>query len=149
MKLRTLGEIFEHQQKLIKNTAKIEWLRSQDGMGLRWFVKLAHTDIKWGLPEGHPPFKQDKGPVGLSPSNLLRELRIFYLFFDVPENTTPQLRREQLFQQLLERLDASETELLLALKDGTFATQYRCPKKVVEEAFPGIFDAPLQLHFLR
>lgn len=149
MKAKTLGEIFEHQKTLTKTKDKVEWLRAHASPGLFWWLQMCHNGTKWSLPEGAPPFTQDKGPVGITPSHLLRELRVLYLFFESVPNNLPQYRKEQLFRDLLERLDVNETALLIAAKDGSFGKTYRCTVPVVKEAFPGLLEAPFNPKYVR
>lgn len=147
--LRSLGEIFEKQQKLIKITDKVQNLRENDSPGLRYLLALAHSEHEWLLPEGAPPYKIDPGAHGLTPSNLLREMRTLYIFLKGGNDTLTQMRREQLFQQLLERLHKTEAEMIIAVKDKKFVNKYRVPKNIVNDAFPGLLDQPVSVKFHR
>lgn len=150
MKKRTLGELFEHLTTLSKQADKTACLREHDSTSLRYFLGLAHSGVEWILPDGAPPFTPDGAPLGYSPSNLMRELRTMYLFLKGGgADHLNQLRREQLFQQMLERLHSSEVQLLLSVKDKTFGTKYRCSKAVVNAAFPGLLDNPFPIRLLR
>jgi hypothetical protein len=144
---RTLGEILEKQQKLIKIPDKIQNLKENDSPALRYLLALAHSDIEWALPEGAPPFKPDPGPHGMTPSNLIKEMRTLYLYLKGGNDNLNQLRREQLFQQLLERVHKTEAEVLIAIKDKKFVNKYRVPKSVVEEAFPGLLAQAVSVKF--
>ena len=148
MKARQLGEILTHQKTLTKAADKVAWLQGHYSTGLGYLLKLAHSDVEWEMPPGAPPFKQDVGPIGLTPSHLLRELRILYLFIKGGSPVLPH-RREQLFQQLLERLHVDEVAIVLALKDGKFPSTYRCTKAVVNEAFPGLLEQQFDLRYFR
>ena len=148
MKARQLGEILTHQKTLTKTADKVEWLQKHYSTGLGYLLKLAHSDAEWDIPPGAPPFKPDIGPIGLTPSHLLRELRVLYLFVKGGSPVSPH-RREQLFQQLLERLHVDEVAIVLALKDGKFPSTYRCTKAVVNEAFPGLLDQKFELRYFR
>jgi hypothetical protein len=148
MKARQLGEILAHQKTLNKFVDKVAWLRQHYSPGLGYLLKLAHSSHEWDLPPGAPPYKQDAGPIGLTPSHLLRELRVFYLFIKGESEITGR-RREQLFQQMLERLHGDEVAIVLSIKDGKFASTYRCSKTVVDEAFPGLLEQPFSSRFLR
>lgn len=148
MKARQLGEILTHQKTLIKTADKVTWLREHYSTGLGYLLKLAHSKVEWDLPIGAPPYKQDSGPIGLTPSHLLRELRVLYLFFKGESPITAR-RREQLFRHLLERLHSDEVSIVLSIKDGKFAGTYRCTKAVVDEAFPGLLEQPFSSRFLR
>ena len=154
MKARQLGEILTHQKTLTKITDKVAWLQKHHSTGLTYLLAMAHAGLEWDLPEGAPPFKQDSGPIGLTPSHLMRELRIIYLFVKGGSEAcgyTPVLphRREQLFQQLLERLHSDEVAIVMALKDGKFPSTYRCSKAVVDGAFPGLLDQRFELRYFR
>ena len=78
----------------------------------------------------------------------MRELRILNLFVKGGAPVLPH-RREQLFQQLLERLHGDEVANVMALKDGKFPSTYRCTKAVVNGAFPGLLDQPFDLRYFR
>lgn len=146
---RTLGEVLEKQQKLIKIPDKIQNLKDNDSPALRYLLAVAHSNIEWALPEGAPPYKVDPGAHGLTPSNLHKEMRTLYLYLRGGNDTLNQLRREQLFQQLLERLHKTEADILIAIKDKKFVNKYRVPKSIVDEAFPGLLEQPVPIKFLR
>ena len=78
----------------------------------------------------------------------MRELRVLYVFVKGGSPVAAR-RREHLFQQLLERLHSDEVAIVLALKDGKFASTYRCTKAVVDEAFPGLLEQPFNLRYFR
>ena len=148
MKARQLGEILTHQKTLTKTTDKVAWLQKHHSTGLTYLLALAHAGLEWDLPPGAPPFKQDPGPIGLTPSHLMRELRILYLFIKGGSPIKPH-RREQLFQQLLERLHSDEVAIVMALKEGKFPSTYRCTKAVVNGTFPGLLDQRFELRYFR
>ena len=148
MKARQLGEILTHQKTLTKTTDKVAWLQKHHSTGLTYLLAMAHAEVEWDLPPGAPPFKQDPGPIGLTPSHLMRELRILYLFVKGGSPVLPH-RREQLFQQLLERLHSDEVAIVMALKEGKFPSTYRCTKAVVNGAFPGLLDQPFVIRYYR
>lgn len=146
----TLGEVFDKTRNLKTNEEKQAWLRKNAGPGVYYILKLAFNKPKWLLPEGAPPYKQDPGQAGLVPSHLMRELKLIYLFLEGGGNTRlTQLRREQLFQQVLERMDKTENEVFLSLKDGNFATKFKISRKVVDDTFPGLLETVMSLKFLR
>lgn len=149
LKNKSLGEVFERQSKLVKIADKIENLQQNNTPAMRYILQLAHSDVKWVLPEGQPPFTPDPGAYGLTPSNLFRELRTLYLFVENGSPAITRLRREQLFVQLLERIHKSEAEMLIALKDKKFVNKYRCPKNVVDAAFPKLLEQPFNIRFIR
>lgn len=78
---------------------------------------------KFDLPEGEPPYKKDSAPIGMSPGNLMMELRRFYIF--TPERELSKVRKETLFIQLLENIHPSEATLMCAIKDQTLTKLYK------------------------
>jgi hypothetical protein len=76
---------------------------------------------KWLLPEGIPPYREDAAPVGMARANMWMEIKKFDRFMRADLNN---LRREQLFIQLLEELHPAESKLMLAIKDQTIPSLY-------------------------
>lgn len=96
----------------------------KDHTGLKVIFDYAFNPAKkFDLPEGEPPFKQDAAPIGMSPANLMMELRRLYVF--TKERELEKVRRETLFIQLLENLHPSEAKLLCAVKDQTLPKLYK------------------------
>ena len=79
------------------------------------------SNLKWDLPETTPPYKVSVEPLNMAPSNLSLEVRKFYIF---RRKDLKPIKREQLFIQMLERLDRTEQEILLALKDQSLTKLY-------------------------
>lgn len=73
------------------------------------------------LPEGDPVFREDPAPIGMSPANIIMELKRLYVFRRADLNPT---RREILFIQLLENVHPTEARLLLAIKDQNLGKLY-------------------------
>ena len=147
-----LSEVFLGLKKRIKKADKIAWLQKYAGFPLFYVLWLIYGGkAEWLLPEGAPPYKPYEGFRGRSdgaPSTIARELRRFYLFLKGTGDTLNQLKREKIFQQMLEEMPPAEAELFIAIKDGTAPKTYKCSKAVVEEAFPGIFNAPFTNHYI-
>lgn len=79
------------------------------------------SNLKWDLPETTPPYKVSVEPLNMAPSNLSLEVRKFYIF---RRKDLKPMKREQLFIQMLERLDRTEQQILLALKDQSLTKLY-------------------------
>lgn len=95
----------------------------KDNQALKIIFEYAFlTNKKFDLPEGEPPFKRDAAPIGMSPGNLMMELRRFYIF--TPERELPKFKKEALFVQLLESVHPSEAKLLVAIKDQNLSSLY-------------------------
>jgi hypothetical protein len=80
-----------------------------------------NSSLKWDLPETNPPFKAAIEPLNMAPSNLTLEVRKFYIF---RRKDLKPAKREILFIQMLERLDAKEQEILLAIKNQNLTSLY-------------------------
>ena len=76
---------------------------------------------KFILPETDPPFKPDAAPIGMSPTNIMQELRRFYVFC---RKDLTAVRREGLFIQLLETTHPDEAKLLLHIKNQNLTDLY-------------------------
>lgn len=161
MPRRLFSEIFETNKKLKTNAEKSEWLKKNAGKPLFYLLWLAFSDkVKWLLPEGVPPYtawETARGDApgrrnrpGSEPSDLLRELRRLYVFLDGEGggNNLTQLRREKIFQEVLEGLSKSEVNVLVAVKDKKLDKEYKLSRKLLDETFPGLLDAPFTLRFI-
>lgn len=89
---------------------------------------------KFLLPEGDPPYRKDAAPLGMTPGNLMMELKKLYIFV---RKDLKSSRREQLFIQLLEAVHPDEAKLLLAIKDQNITKLYKSitHKLVYENGF--------------
>ena len=90
---------------------------------LRLLFEYAYDPLKkMVLPEGDPPYKEDVAPIGMSPGNLMMEVKKLYIFC---RTDLTALRRESIFVQLLEGLHPSEAKLILAVKDQDLTKLYK------------------------
>jgi hypothetical protein len=95
----------------------------KDNTALRLLFEYAYDpEKKMVLPEGNPPYKEDAAPLGMSPANLVMEMKKLYVFC---REDLSALRRETLFVQLLEGLHPTEAKLVLAIKDQDLSTLYK------------------------
>lgn len=142
-----LGEIFVRLSKMTKNAEKVEWLRKQASPSLFYILKLAFSEVEWNIPSDAPPFKQWTGKPGAEPGTLMLELRRMYIFLAGGADTLPRYRREMKFQSILEALNGDEVAVLISTKDKRLDKQFNFTRKVVEEAFPGLLEEPVNIHF--
>ena len=90
---------------------------------LRLLFEYAYDpEKKMILPEGVPPYKEDSAPIGMSPGNLMMEVKKLYIFCRADLTA---LRRESIFVQLLEGLHPTEAKLILAVKDQDLTPLYK------------------------
>ena len=91
------------------------------------------------LPEGEVPYTPNDAPLGTDHTRLEQEYRGLYRFFKGGDSRLKPLKRESMFDQLLEGLSAEEAELLCLVKDGKMGDKYkRITKTVIQEAYPSI-----------
>ena len=84
------------------------------------------------------PFTANEAPKGTEHTRLIHEYRKLFRFVKGGDNTLKQMKREQMFIQMLEGLHSEEAELICLVKDKSLQDKYRVTKAVVEEAFPQI-----------
>ena len=135
MTTKALSTIIEEveKQKTVEKQAKI--LQENSSKALKMIVGFAmDPTVKWLLPEGEPPHKplvQSTDTEG----RLIGDIRMLNYFVDSEEGRPiKQLRREQLFVQLLESVDPKDAKLLIRVKDK----KLKIKKEAVKIAFPGI-----------
>lgn len=93
-----------------------------DGGPLAVLFKHAFLgDHKFLLPEGQPPFTPSKEPIGLTPSNMLAEIRRFYV---LTRRDLRPMKRETVYIQMLESVHPEEAKILQAIKDQNLTKLY-------------------------
>lgn len=129
--------ITEILEEINKDTKAIEKYKD-NGLIKTIFEHAFDPEKKFILPDGIPPFKEDPAPIGMSPGNLLMEIRRLYIFCRAD---LPTIRRETLFIQLLENIHPSEAKVVLAIKDQNLPSLYKnITHKLVYEA--GLITTP-------
>ena len=102
---------------------------------LRWNFDRA---IKSLLPEGEPPFDKERKD-GDSPQALWSYLKMFPNFVDSAQGRQlPELKRENLFIEMLDALDLEEANVIVLAKDGKLDEKYDITIDVVNAAYPDI-----------
>jgi hypothetical protein len=90
------------------------------------------------VPSGDVPYNPNEAPAGTEHTNLEHESRLFHHFIKGGNDNLNQLRREQMFIQLLEGLHKDDAQVLCMVKDKQLGKRYKVTKNVVAEAFPQI-----------
>ena len=139
MKKLGISEILKLASSMKDDDAKIACLRQNASPTLHAILRGAFDPgIKWLLPEGNPPYK----PCELvdQHSRLYTETRKLYLFIEGGNPNLKQIRREQLFIELLEAVDPEDAKLLLSIKDKELHYP-GITKDLINQAFPGLIPA--------
>lgn len=136
------GKLLMHEVLTKVNNAKdkpkkIAVLKENDSPQLRQVLKGAFDPkIKWDLPEGIPPYKENEAPIGTEHTTLFDETRKLFRFVEGGDNTLSKTRKETMFIQVLEALEKNEAKALIAVKDKELNKHYKgLTENVVKEAF--------------
>lgn len=138
MKL-AMSEILEKASKIKSKEQKIEFLRLHYSKPFHEVLAYGYDPrVRWTLPEEAPPYIPLKDAGEDARGMLYTEARKFYLFVERPGYPAPnQLKKEQLFVQLLETVYPGDAELILLLKNK------KLPKGItqalIEEAY-GVYN---------
>ena len=116
---------------------KIEVLKKYDTNELRMFLKGAFDEkLEWLLPEGSPPYTPNEAPVGTEHTWLKQEVKRMFHFLKGGNPQLSQMKRDNMFIQMLEGLSKEEAELLVWAKDGELNKHYKgLTANLVKEAF--------------
>ena len=136
--IRSIPLIFEDVAAANSIKARKKVLLENESNPLKELLKYAfHPDIKFALPPGKPPYKTIGSPDEYNPTYLYPNIRKFYLYIEGGHDGLTQLRREQLFVQMLESLHPKEAEVVIQIKDKKL--NYRgLTYKLVKTTFPEI-----------
>lgn len=132
----SLSEILQKADQEKTQDEKVASLQSNDSPALRRILQLTFApEAQWLLPKGIPPYK----PLDLpdQQGRFYSEIRRLYLFLEGGNPNLKPFRREFLFVQLLESIDAEDANLLVHMKDGKLPYK-TITRKIVEKAFPGL-----------
>ena len=116
---------------------KIEVLKKYDTNELRMFLKGAFDEkLEWLLPEGKPPYTPNDAPVGTEHTWLKQEVKRMFHFLKGGNPQLSQMKRDNMFIQMLEGLSKEEAELLIWAKDNELNKHYKgLTSNLVKEAF--------------
>lgn len=132
------------KEKSVKG--KIAYLteNGNDSVPLRIILRLIYDEtIEFLVPDSAPPFKPNQ--LDDLDTMLYREARRMKIFFNGGGyEGLNQMKRESLFIQLLEDLDAGDAKLL-ANNVISHTPVKGLTKKTVEAAFPELFSAPMDM----
>ena len=135
---RSIPLIFEDVAAANSIKARKKVLLENESEPLKEILKYAfHPDIKFALPPGKPPYKTIGSPDEYNPTYLYPNIRKFYLYIEGGHDGLTQLRREQLFVQMLESLHPKEAEVVIQIKDKKL-NYSGLTYKLVKTTFPEI-----------
>lgn len=132
-----IAEFLEKVGKLKRTQEKIDALAANDSLVLRIILQGCYDpSVVWLLPEGIPPYKPnelvDQEHVLIKDCQKLR-------YFIKGFNDLPQMKRETMFVEYLERVAPADAELLCAIKDKKPVKGITLQH--VTEALPGLIPS--------
>lgn len=133
-----ISEVLQKAHNAKTKAEKIKILRDNVSQALKSILIINYDEsIVSLLPEGEPPFTKNEAPAGTEHTRIEHEARILHHFFKGGSNLS-QIKRENMFIQLLEGLHPDEAEVIIRAKDKQLGKRYKVTKACVSEAFPEI-----------
>jgi len=136
-----VNEVYDMVEKQANDLDRINLLRNHavENMVVGHFLNYNfNPNVKFLLPEGIPPFKNEEKPAGIEDTTLEREFKRFYIWLD-PNQQMTRMRREQLFIEMLGGLNIEEAKLVCIVKDKKLQEKYpSITEKLVRETFPNL-----------
>lgn len=138
-KMRLLmHEVLQKVSNAKTKKEKIKILQEFNTNALRMLLIINFDDsVVSMLPPGNVPYTPNEAPEGTEHTILEKEARLLHHFFKGGSNVS-QVKREQMFVQMLEGLNSGEAEALIKAKDKQIGKRWKITKATVSEAFPSI-----------
>ncbi len=138
-KMRLLmHEVLQKVSNAKTKKEKIKLLQEHNTNALRMLLIINFDDsVVSLLPPGDVPYTPNEAPEGTEHTILEKEARLLHHFFKGGSNVS-QVKREQMFVQMLEGLNAGEADALIKAKDKQIGKRWKITKATVSEAFPQI-----------
>ena len=133
-----MHEVLQKVSNAKTKKEKITLLKKYNTQALRslFIINFDETVISL-LPPGDVPYSPNDAPEGTEHTLLEKEARLLHQFFKGGSNVS-QVKRENMFIQMLEGLNQGEAEVLILAKDRKLGKRWKITKACVSEAFPGI-----------
>ena len=136
MKRKSIAWILEFASKLPTEDEKIKCLRANNVKPILTVLQFCyHPGIKWGLPEGEPPYiASEEATV----DDFYDEVKRLYIFIEGAGPGMTDSRRQLLFTQMLGNITSKDAELLVSIKDKKLPYP-GLDAAIVRKAFPDLF----------
>lgn len=129
--------------EILKKADELESLQERKAFLLQHDTPAIHTilkcvydpNVKFLLPKGKAPYKPTE--FDRQEGRLYSEIRKMYLFIEGGNPNLAQVKREQIFIELLESIDRNDAELLVAVKDKKLPFK-NITRNLVEKTYPGL-----------
>ena len=133
-----MHEVLQKVSNAKTKKEKIKLLQEMNSNALRMLLIINFDDsVVSMLPPGAVPYTPNDAPAGTEHTMLEKEARLLHHFFKGGSNVS-QVKRENMFVQMLEGLNAGEAEALILAKDKKIGKRWKITKACVSEAYPSI-----------
>ena len=133
-----MHEVLQKVSNAKTKKEKIKLMQELNTNALRMLFIINFDDsVVSLLPPGNVPYTPNEAPEGTEHTILEKEARLLHHFFKGGSNVS-QVKREQMFVQMLEGLSSGEAEALVLAKDKKIGKRWKITKAAVSEAFPSI-----------
>lgn len=130
-----VAEFLEKVGKLKRTQEKVDALRANDSLVLRIVLQAGYDpNVIWALPEGVPPYKPNE--LVDQEHILIKDCEKLRYFIKGFHDNLPQLKRETMFVEFLERVAPKDAEMLCLFKDKK--PMKGITLQHVTEALPGL-----------
>ena len=133
-----MHEVLQKVSNAKTKKEKITLLKQFNTPALRMlFIVNFDESVVSLLPPGDVPYTPNDAPDGTQHTILEKEARLLHHFFKGGSNVS-QVKREQMFVQMLEGLSSGEAEALVLAKDKKIGKRWKITRACVTEAYPSI-----------
>ena len=133
-----MHEVLQKVSNAKTKKEKIKLMQEYNTSALRMILIINFDDsVVSLLPPGNVPYTPNEAPEGTEHTILEKEARLLHHFFKGGSNVS-QVKREQMFVQMLEGLNSGEADALIKAKDKQIGKRWKITKACVTEAFPSI-----------
>ena len=138
MKNLYVHEVLEKVSAARSKQDKLKILKENDHWAVKDILLGTYSeDVKFNLPAGEPPYEPSQAHN--APSDLKRKHKDFRFFVrGGPGDKLPSVKREGLFIGLLEAIHPQDALLVINMINKT--KPKGISRKLIEEAFPNLFD---------
>lgn len=145
-----ISEVLQRVSNAKTKDAKIQILREYKSPALTKILLCNFAkNINFVFPVGKTPYKENAKPKGVQHAKLIAEHRFidkfitkevngvkYYGCSNQPRPRIQQLKKEQLWVQMLENLHPEESRVMDMVKDKTLNKRYKITRQNVIDAFP-------------
>ena len=130
-------EVFAEVCKIESFHDRVAYLRENASFSVKTILQCNfNVNIVLDLPEGAPPYKEDKMPPDLTPGRIDKAINVLGKLVKREQNssTLQRVRKESLFINLLESISHKDAEIIIAIKDKKLTSLYPAIDEILMRA---------------